>query len=313
MTRSCSIAIASYLCRRLERVTDQLRGRKTRIRDSLKQPPCLRRLVAERQQRAERFALRRSRRGECGHGLRTRNASRELADIVAHLDDDSLSGLSADPRNSRQHRNVLGLDDPQEIINARARQDAQCDFRPHPRHLQQGAEQSALRVGAEPEQHMGILAYDHMREKRDGLADRRQAIKGRHRRIEFIADPAHIEHQARRILRREPAFQKADHLARPTSLRTRPRSAWQTAAARASAASAATGCWSFRIFLIINCTCTFSALPEPTTATLISRGAYSKKLTAAAAAPHIAAPLACPSFNALSALRFTNTRSIAIS
>ena len=67
------------------------------------------------------------------------------------------------------------------------------------------------------------------------------------------------------------------------------------------------------MLFIITCTWPFSALPEPTTASLIWRGAYSKNAALAAAAPQIAAPRACPSFSALSTLRFTNTRSIAIS
>src|SRR5215472_10056244 len=56
----------------------------------------------------------------------------------------------------------------------------------------------------------------------------------------------------------------------------------------------------------------FSAAPEPTTASLIARGAYSNTGTPSGMA-HSAAPRACPSFSALSALRLTNTRSTATS
>src|SRR5437870_1401085 len=56
----------------------------------------------------------------------------------------------------------------------------------------------------------------------------------------------------------------------------------------------------------------FSAPPEPTTASFTARGAYSNTGTAAGTA-HSAAPRACPSLSALSALRLTNTRSTATS
>ena len=75
----------------------------------------------------------------------------------------------------------------------------------------------------------------------DRLADRRQAVKRRHRRLELVADAVHVHHQGGRLLHRETAFQEADHPLRgPAAGRTGPRSAWQTAAASASAASAAT-------------------------------------------------------------------------
>ena len=59
-------------------------------------------------------------------------------------------------------------------------------------------------------------------------------------------------------------------------------------------------------------TCSFSAAPKPTTASLMARGAYSNTGTAVGTA-HSAAPRAWPSFRALSTLRLTNTRSMATS
>src|SRR5579863_10526027 len=56
----------------------------------------------------------------------------------------------------------------------------------------------------------------------------------------------------------------------------------------------------------------FSAAPEPTTASLTARAAYSNTGTPAGMA-HSAAPRACPSLSALSGLRLTNTRSTATS
>ena len=63
----------------------------------------------------------------------------------------------------------------------------------------------------------------------------------------------------------------------------------------------------------MSCTWAFSALPEPTTACLIWRVAYSNTSALASTVPQMAAPRACPSFRALSGLRLTNTRSMAIS
>ena len=55
------------------------------------------------------------------------------------------------------------------------------------------------------------------------------------------------------------------------------------------------------------------APPEPTTASFTSRGAYSKTSGSPPNTAHSAAPRACPSLRALSALRCMNTRSIATS
>src|SRR5208283_851675 len=163
---------------------------------------------------------------------------------------------------------------------------------------------------------MGILPHHQVREQRHRLARGGQAIKRRHRRFELIADPVHVDHQERRLLGGEAAFEESDHprlAASFNDVRTWPRSAWQTAAANASAASAATGPSSFRMLLIMSCTCAFSALPVPTTACLIWRVAYSNISAFASTVPQIAAPRAWPNFKALSGFRLTNTRSIAIS
>src|ERR1700723_425752 len=161
---------------------------------------------------------------------------------------------------------------------------------------------------------MSVLAHHQVREQRHRLAGRGQPVKGRHRRFQLVAHAAHVDHQHRRLLHRQPALQKTDHplnLAR--SIRTRPRKAWHTAAASASAASAGTGPSNFRMLLIIIWTWPFSAFPDPTTACLICRVAYSKTPALASAVPQMAAPRAWPNFKALSGLRLTNTFSMAIS
>ena len=65
--------------------------------------------------------------------------------------------------------------------------------------------------------------------------------------------------------------------------------------------------------LTISCTCSFCAPPVPTTASFTSRGAYSNTRGRTANVALSAAPRACPSLSALSALRCMNTRSMATS
>src|SRR6202162_5544841 len=139
---------------------------------------------------------------------------------------------------------------------------------------------------------MRVLAHHQMGEQRDGLACSRESVERRHRCFHFIADAVYVDHQHRRLFDRQSAFEKTNHprLAdRSMEIRTRPRRAWHTAAARASAASADTGPSSLRILFIMSCTCAFSALPEPTTACLICRVAYSNTAALASAVPQMGA------------------------
>ena len=115
------------------------------------------------------------------------------------------------------------------------------DLRPDPGHLEQAAKQPPFAVGAEGVQNVRVFAHHQVGEQRDRLAGGRQPIEGRHRRLHFIADAVHVDHEHGRLLDRQAALEKPDHArtaARSTDTRTRPRSAWQTAAASASAASA---------------------------------------------------------------------------
>src|SRR4029077_7679272 len=140
-------------------------------------------------------------------------------------------------------------------------------------------------------------------------------------RLELIADSAGLDGDLRRAFCGDPAAHRADH--RPTrSARGKPASwastkkrracAWHTPTASASAASAPGRAASFRSVRIMCATWNFSAAPEPTTASLTARGAYSNTGVPAGTA-HSAAPRACPSFRALSTLRLSKTRSTATS
>src|SRR5271165_3386162 len=102
---------------------------------------------------------------------------------------------------------------------------------------------------------MRILPHHQVSEQRHRLARGRQAVKSRHRRFQLVADPIDVDHQKRGLLGGETALEETDHprlAASLSELRTRPRSAWQTAAANASAASAATGPSSFRMLFIMS-------------------------------------------------------------
>src|SRR5580698_6475511 len=312
LIRGYSYANSSFH-RGFEGAPNDFGGRQARLIGRLQEPRHFRGLVAQGDQRAERFALCRLR-GSGVQGVAGEGGQGEFLHAVAHLNDDSLRGFSAYAGNSLQHGHILGLDGAQKILDARPGQHTQRDLRPHSRNFEQPAEQAPLAVGTEAEQNVRVLAHHQVREQRDRLTGCGKPIKSRHRRFQFIADAVDIQHQCWRLLHRQPALQEADHPLKAACSRiARARSAWHTAAARASAASAGTGPSSLSRLLIISCTCAFSALPEPTTACLIWRVAYSNTPTLAIAVPQMAAPRAWPNFKALSGLRFTNTFSMAIS
>src|SRR5580692_1791211 len=312
LIRGYSYANSSFH-RGFEGAPNDFGGRQARLIGRRQEPRHFRGLVAQGDQCAERLALRRLR-GAGVQRVAREGGQGKFLHAVAHLNDDSFRGFSADAGNSLQHGHILGLDGAQKILHARPGQHTQCDLRPHSRYFEQPAEQAPLAVGSEAEQNVRILAHHQVSEQRDRFTGGRQPVKSRHRRFQFIADAIDIQHQGWRLLHRQPALEEADHPLKAARSRiVRPRSAWHTAAARASAASAGTGPSSFSRLLIISCTCAFSALPVPTTACLIWRVAYSNTSTLAFAVPQMAAPRAWPNFKALSGLRFMKTFSMAIS
>src|SRR5947208_141422 len=167
---------------------------------------------------------------------------------------------------------------------------------------------------------MRVFAHHQVRKQTHFLTHRRQLEERRHGRLQLVSEPADVDRELRGRLGGDRATQRADH--RPACLRRAPpccasvpsrrACAWHTATASASAASAPGRSASPSSVRIICATWNFSAAPEPTTASLMARGAYSNTGTASGMA-HSAAPRACPSFKALSALRLTNTRSTATS
>ena len=67
---------------------------------------------------------------------------------------------------------ILRLDDAQEILDARARQDPEGDLRAHAGDLEQSPEQAPLALRSEAEQDVRVLAHHQMREQRHGLPRR---------------------------------------------------------------------------------------------------------------------------------------------
>src|SRR6202034_257703 len=148
----------------------------------------------------------------------------------------------------------------------------------------QAAEQPPLVIGREPIQHVCVLAPHQVGQQPHLLADRRQAIERRHRRLELVAEAADVHRELRRCLGGKPPAHRADHRpacptrvtpAARTSAARRRVCAWQTATASASAASADNRSPMPSNALTMCATWNFSAAPEPTSASLIARGAYS--------------------------------------
>ena len=117
------------------------------------------------------------------------------------------------------------------------------------------------------------------------LAHRRQVVERGHRRLDFVADAAHVDHRAAAApcAPARPAASRSSSVprprARPRTARAGPRAPGMRVAqcagervggvrppARSAAAAGSAPCAA---------TCSLSAAPSPTTASLIARGAYS--------------------------------------
>src|SRR6185437_6434705 len=324
-SRVASTAIVLSACkmdllrrRALQGAADQLFGGMCTRTGRLEQARRLRRLVAQSHQRAEGLGLGTRPRG---HGARRVGARR--LETVAHLDEQALRGLAADPRHLDERGHILALHAERERLDTQSREQRQGDLGADARYLDQAAKETPLVLGAERVEDMRILAYHQMGEQPHLFANRRQMEESRHGRLELIAEASGLHQQLRRSLRDDAPPYRPDHRETTSAARVgaaercsnssrRRECAWQRATASASAASGAIRPWSPRSVRIMCATWTFSAAPEPTTASLIARGAYSKTGRPFGTA-HSAAPRAWPSFSALSTFRLTNTRSMATS
>src|SRR5580698_10497507 len=292
--------------RALQRQPDELLRGMCTGRDALEQAGCLGRLVLQRHQGIEGLAVRITgpARGRQTGGRRRR------VHPVTHFDDQTLGGLAPDPGNAGQHRHILRYHAAGEALDTHAGEHTQRNLRADAGYLEQVAEQPPLLLGGKAIEDMGILAHHQVRDQADDLTDGGQVQERRHGRFELIAHSAHIQRDRRGGLGGDSTVQETDQLA--TSSRRRRLCAWHSAAASASPASGPGRSESCSSTFIMCATWVFSAAPEPTTASLMARGAYSNTAVPVGTA-HSAAPRAWPSFIALSTLRLTNTRSMATS
>ena len=74
-----------------------------------------------------------------------RGSAADSVDLVLHLDDQPLGSLLADAGNALQGGDVGTLDQAREIVDRGARKNGQRGLGAHAGHLDQGAEQAALR------------------------------------------------------------------------------------------------------------------------------------------------------------------------
>ena len=86
-------------------------------------------------------------------------------------------------------------------------QDRQRGARADAGDAHQLAEGRALGLGGEAVQQLRVLAHDEMRQQRQRLADRGQAVEGAHRHVELVADAVHVQQHLRRRLRRQRSDQ----------------------------------------------------------------------------------------------------------
>src|SRR6185312_318381 len=181
----------------------------------------------------------------------------------------------------------------------------------------QAAEQRAFVLAQETVQRDAVLLHRVMDQQGHFGAGGGQVVDRGHRRLDLVADAGHLHQQRGRLAGNQGATQSADHRRRlhavrgmPTRARLARVCACATAMANASAASACSGPLRPSSTPIMCCTCALSARPLPTTDCLTSVAAYSCTTIPRLTTSQIAAPRACPSFSAESALRAMNTRSM---
>ena len=175
------------------------------------------------------------------------------------LEDDALRRLSPDAGNRLEARRVLTRDRAAKLGRRRARDDRERDLRADARDREQLLEELSLCGVGEAVQLEGVFADVEVRLDRhllraSGLCERAR------RRLDEIADPAHVEHEALRPASDGLATKLGDHDA--TCFKSGGASAWQMATASASAAWCGSGVASRpRIAFTIRCTCALSARP----------------------------------------------------
>src|SRR5690242_16720399 len=304
--------------RRLQRLADDVFGTIAGSGRVTHEARDFGRLVAECLQRHARFGDRIGRAD--GTADRRRDAAAEAVDAIAQLDHHAFGGLLADAGDARERGDVAALHEPRELVDADARQHRQRDLRADAGHLLQGAEQAAFGLAQETVQRDRVFLHRVVRAQAHFAAELGQVEERRHRRLEFVADTADVEHEPRRLLGDEHALEAPDHRRRLHASRGRPRRcrlervcACASAIASASAASACSRPGSCSSRPTMCCTCALSPAPVPTTACFTSRAAYSATPRPWCMTAQIAAPRAWPSLSAESALCATNTRSIATS
>ena len=175
------------------------------------------------------------------------------------LEDDALRRLSPDAGNRLEPRRVLARDRAAQLGRRRARDDRERDLRADARDREQLLEELSLGGVGEAVQLEGVLADVEVRLDRHLL--RASGLRERaRRRLDEIADPAHVEHEAVRPAPDGLAAKLRDHDA--TCFKSGGASAWQMATASASAAWCGSGVASSpRIALTIRCICALSARP----------------------------------------------------
>src|SRR5438132_6135299 len=190
--------------------------------------------------------------------MRARGPGLDRPDLLLQLEHDALGRLLADTRDGLEAGSVLERDRAAQLGGGRAGDDRKRHLRPHPGDGEERLEQLALsRLGKAVELER-VLAHVQIGLELDLAAPVGQAVRAR-RRLDEVADAAHVEDEPVGAPRDRLAAQPGDH---PAALSNGGARAWQMATASASAAwFGSGGSASPRIAFTIRCTCAFSARP----------------------------------------------------
>ena len=258
-------------------------------------------------------------RGESGDGLGERlfrhvhRPGPRAGKPVPQLEQEPLRRLLADARDPRETGRISGPHAAREPVGIEAGEEGEGHLAADPAHPEQPAERVPLDATGEPVEARNLVTHREVGVKHDRLTHRRQGVERGHRRFELVSHSAHVDQEPGRMALPQHPFQASDHgcgSGRSRASRSR-LWAWQRATARASASSVRGASGRESSTRTMCCTWALDALPLPVVACLTRVAAYSK--TGMWGTATRAAPRACPSLRADSALRATKTLSIASS
>src|SRR6266567_633807 len=161
--------------------------------------------VAQREERVEHVGSDRRRAMHADHG------SELAAQLVFELEEQPFRGLLADAGNPGEPARILHRHRLRKLRDREAGEHREGGARADAADLDELAKGTTLRLGAETEQQVRVLAYDAAREQGDRVAETRELVEGAHRNVDLVSHSVHVEQDLRRVFFDERSGKAADH------------------------------------------------------------------------------------------------------